>query len=161
MTFNPDEVSEYLGQFNEAYAAATPPDSSGGSDKIPDGAYQTRIKVAEIIWSKKINDWVLKWELEVLGPEQRGAQLIHWNRFKCKDEQDTRTKLGWLKKDLSVCGIDVQDNLARLEPLLPALEGKILEIQVQTKNGYQNSYFNRLITSANPDEPPPPEDVPF
>ena len=158
MTYNPDDVAEELARYDEEFAAAPIPETSGASERIPDGTYQASIKNASVKYSKakpgKPAKLMLEWWLKILGPTHAGAEIPRWNHF------DSAEKLGWLKKDLAICGLTL-GRLAALEAALVELLDKRLEITLRTNGQYQNVYFNRLITSANPDEPPPAGDTPF
>jgi hypothetical protein len=97
---------------------------------------------------------MLEWHLKILGPTCQGEDLRRWNHFA------TQENLGFLKKDLAICGIQV-GNLATLESQLIPLIDKVVEITAKTNGQYQNVYLNALIVRA-PDAPPADDpDVPF
>jgi hypothetical protein len=152
MTYYHDDVAGELGRLDEDYKSAPIPDPNQRS-RVPDGTYQAKIKNLAVKRSKGGGKLMLEWWLTIEGPEFKGTDIPRWNHF------DTTEKLGWLKKDLAICGLEL-DRLATLEAKLPALLDKVLEIQVQTRTSqgkeYVNVYFNRLV-----DIGPKIEEAPF
>lgn len=152
MSYGYDDNTDELGRLDEDYKAAPIPDSNQRT-RVPDGTYQAKIKNLAVKRSKGGGKLMLEWWLTILGPECKGTDIPRWNHF------DGQEKLGWLKKDLAICGIELE-RLAQLEAKLPALLDKVLEIQVQTRTSqgkeYVNVYFNRQISID-----PKVEDVPF
>jgi hypothetical protein len=141
-----DDIANELAGYQGDFDAAQAPEGGAVGGKIPDGDYQATIRKVELIRSKKNGKLNLRWRLRVIGPRCPGAELTKWNGF------DSAEKLGYLKKDLAICGLQVPA-LAKLEAILPDLDGKTVEVHVETNGQYQNVYLNSCAAGAPPDVP--------
>jgi hypothetical protein len=137
-----DDIANELAGYQEDFNAAPMPEGGGMDAKVPDGSYQATIKRVDITRSKKNNKLLVRWRIKITGPILIGAELTKWNGF------DDQEKLGYLKKDLAICGVQVT-NLAKLEAQLVELDGKAVEVTVKTNGQYQNVYLN----SSSPETP--------
>jgi hypothetical protein len=141
---DPDQIANELAAMQEDFASAPTP-AGGSREKVPDGTYQAKVKNASVKRSKKSGRLMLEWWLTILGPTCAGVDVPRWNHFHSRDH------LAYLREDLQVLGLE-NVVLARLEAILPEVLDRIVEITVNTKNGFQGIYFERLV-QRNPDVP--------
>ena len=137
----PADLSDLEGEFNNAEEQ-----KARNFDPIPDGKYIAEVLEADII-QKPDGRRMLKWKLAVVGGPFDGRWLWRNNMV------ETRQNLGFLKKDLGVCGI----TLAKLNDLnerAKELVGLCVEIAQVTKGQFSNVYLNRLLTQAEVDALP-------
>lgn len=131
------KYSDDLASLDDKWAA-TKVDSG---DKFPDGTHQASISRVSIGESKDHSRLFVVWELLGVSPEVEGMTHKH---FRTLDDKN----LPWLKKELAVCGVELE-RLSDLEDRLPELLDKVLEITVKTKAGdnqnFTNTYFNAKV----------------
>lgn len=135
-----------LASLDEKWTTTTAAGENGG--KFPDGLYHAKVSRAAITESKDHSRLFLVWELEGVSPEVEGITHTH---FRTIDDKN----LGWLKKELQVCGVQLE-RLSDLEDHLTDLLDVVIEVRVKTTNkdgkDYTNTYFNAKIAD---------DDVPF
>lgn len=123
---------------------------------VPDGEYNVRVDAVEVVPPKPAHELgddekpkcTLKWDLIIEGGDLDGKRL--WARNGIPVPGDTQTeanqKLGFLKKNLRVVGIDIESPDFRLSKLLStgldALLDRRIRVAAKTgKTGYQNVNF--------------------
>lgn len=107
-------------------------------DPLPDGKYFVEVDAAEVTTSRS-GQAMLKWTLRVLQGRFDNRMLWRNNML------ETRQNLGWLKKDLKICGVELA-KLNDLNTRASELVGLCLEITQKTSDKYSNVYLNRLLT---------------
>lgn len=127
-------------QFREIPAAE-------GGVSVPAGKYIANISELELTQTKDRTKWMLRWTLEIVGGPFDGRKLFRNNLW------DTPQQVGFLKRDLINCGIDVNDigfkfNTFMNENLTDLLDTHI-QVQVAKKTGNDgrentNVYINGL-----------------
>jgi hypothetical protein len=134
-----------LSQWQSDYESAPAERENKGSDSVPDGKYQVRISRLTMTESKKGNNPMLEFELDILGPKCAGRKLWKRNMLVSADN------IKWLKGDLYVCGL-VLKNLNDLndQEILGTLIGVTLEVTKKTKGEYENVYLDKRITIDAP-----------
>lgn len=141
-----------LAALNESYASAV-----GDPNSLPpDGDYQAVIDRFDILESKKNGRLYLKTEMTVVGGAHNG-----WPASTLHDLEDP-DRIGWVKKHLTVLGVEVED-LSQLEDALTAALDVPVLITVKTNGEYRNCYVNdRLGAPLRSDlgNPPSPVTVP-
>jgi len=134
-------------------------DSGRDFDPLPDGTYQVVVDEVELVWTKDRTRRMLKWTLRIISYPHEGRMVWKWNGIE-------RDKLGWLKRDLAICGLTL-DRLSELPRRLGSLLDVCLEVNVKTNKRddreYQNCYFRKKLQLNGIDDVPPPadEDAPF
>jgi hypothetical protein len=107
-------------------------------DTLPDGKYFVEVEAAEVKTSKA-GQPMLSWTLRVLQGRYDNRMLWRNNML------ETKQNLGWLKKDLKICGVELA-KLNDLNTRASELVGLCLEITQKTSDKYSNVYLNRLLT---------------
>ena len=130
-----------LSQWDEDYAAAEVEPNK--FDDVPDGKYQVKVEKVEMARTQS-DAPMLKWQLRVLGPQNRGRMLFRNNVVASKEN------IKFLKADLLTCGLELA-KLSDLPNRLPELLDVGLEITKRTRGEYSNVYFNRRIVLDDPD----------
>jgi hypothetical protein len=145
-----DEVKQLDEVFNEA------PEPAGGS-QVPDGTYYARVDSLELKKSQA-GKLMLKWDLVIEGDQptedldQYQGVTLHRNNM-----LESSQNLGYLKKDLKACGVDVHREGFALSQFLDeemdSLLDLVVEIQVRTTkkdgNTNQNIYINGLADGGS------------
>lgn len=109
-----------------------------GFSRVPDGDYTAYIYSARAAMSEDDQPIPrLEWEFIVIGGEYADRHLFRNNVLKDKQA------LGWLKKDLRACGVDVDDPAFRVSEFLVNGTEQLLDVEVDVtvKN---KKYINRL-----------------
>ena len=132
-TYDPD-LSIYEAAWNQS-AEVSPTTST---DEVPDGVYHCSVHTVEIKTSKAGN-LMLAWQLKVIGPTNKGRLVFRQNMIAAD-----ATRLAYLRKDLSTCGVD-PGQISTLRDRLELLLDREIEVKVETKGQYRNVYINRLI----------------
>lgn len=152
--------SDELDALSEDYLAAKVPE---GGNKLPDGTWQVRVESVEIKESQNSDRLYLAWKLVCTHGEYEGSSHVHFRTI----DKDNVT---WLKKELTVCGLELA-SLSELEDRLEEVLDVVIEIAVKTKPGtdkktgnevqYTNTYFNKRLDGNEGDYAPPGDgDVP-
>jgi hypothetical protein len=123
------------------YAHAVPPEDTQFSE-VPDGAYQVKVERVELGRTKLTGRRRLKWGLTVLAGEHKGQWIWRQNMI------ETAENCRWLKKDLAVCGVEL-DTLAELDYKLKALLDIKLDITVRKSGDFHNVYFNARLDAVS------------
>ena len=136
------DVRHELALLDEAWVNTEIP--AGGSSCLPDGTYQVKIEAARIVERKDGSGIMLVMELECLHGNYEGRTHTHIRSI-------DGDQLQWLKKELSVCGVEME-YLSELPDRLEDLLDNVVEIKVKTnkKNDkeYVNTYFNRSVKTG-------------
>jgi hypothetical protein len=134
MSTNMEEID--LTQFDDDYSAAPAPESN--DSKVPEGKYVAKIERVLFRNAKSSGRPMLSWELKIVeGASSVGRKVFRNNLL------DSPERLGWVKKDLRTCGIEVV-KLSELN--LDELLDRELEVQVKHNGDNQNVYLNRLVS---------------
>ncbi len=119
---------EDLDYLDEEFIEAEEPE---GFSKVPDGDYVARVEAARAEMSQDGQTPKLSWELVIVGGEYDGRHLFRSNFLK-----DSRN-VGWLKKDLRACEIDIDSPSFKVSEFLVSgteqLLDLILDITVKNK----------------------------
>jgi len=86
---------------------------------------------------------MLKWKLKVIAPSHVGG--IIWRNNVIGSDSNVR----WLKNDLHVCGLDL-DEIKELPAKLEKLLNVALEVTKKTRGENENVYINRRIITDRP-----------
>jgi len=124
-------------------------------ENLPDGVYQVSLSSIRITRSKASNRLQTVMEFMVETGEERGAYI----RKYCGME--TAENLDYLTRDLRVLGIK-QFKWSNVVEKFIGIIDKYYEIELKTKNGYQNVYIQREIEPIKGSiKDSADEDVPF
>ncbi len=137
----PDDDPYDLAQWSEAYKNATIEDRE--FESVPDGKYQVVVDTVEMAKSQTSGNPMLKWKLKVIAPSHVGG--IIWRNNVIGSDSNVR----WLKNDLHVCGLDL-DEIKELPAKLGTLLNVALEVTKKTRGENENVYINRRITTDQP-----------
>jgi hypothetical protein len=132
-----------LEQFNDAYDEAEEPEND--FSPVPDGTYQTIVDAVELKPTKKTGEPMIAWTLRIVAGTKEGRLLF-------KNSVIKEDSLGYLKADLSICGV-ILKKFSDLDVKLSNLLDVGLEVKVVNKEGtYQgkptvntNVYFQKSI----------------
>jgi len=122
-----------LSHLDEAFAQASAP----GPECVPDGAYLVEVEAAELRQTRHTARPMLCWTLKILTPPFADRRL--W-RHQVLGPQT----LGWLKKDLRLCGLQLS-RLSDLPDHLDNLRGLRLEVSKRTRDDYVSILFRRRM----------------
>jgi hypothetical protein len=128
----PFDLSDLQGMYQEA----KPAEVSGGD--IPPGTYQAKVDKVELALSQQGNR-MLKWQLRILSGQYAGRCEFRQNML------ETPQNMEYLKRDLDICGIALQD-ICELPGILGDLLDVCLEIKVVVKGENRNVYLNKRLT---------------
>ena len=106
-------------------------------ETIPAGKYQTVVDKVELKYAESSGNPMLVWTLRIISSAYR-------DRFLWKNSVILPHTLGFLKKDLSLCGLG-SIKLSELKDHLDDLLDLRLEITLKVKNENSNIFFNRLL----------------
>ena len=137
---DPPVTAEDLATLDNEYSDSKPPGND--FDPVPDGTYQARVHKVSL---DRIKEYILlKWQLKIINGTCAGRVMFKTNFI-------NEGQLGYLKADLSRCGVNLEllhDLPDRLKDLLDV----VVEVQQKTstktdKNGepYVNTYINRMV----------------
>jgi len=120
-----------LADLDEAFAQADVPRAA----PLPDGSYLVEVVLAELRATRQTARPMLCWTLRVLSGPFAARRL--W-----RNQVLGPANLGWLKKDLRLCGLELP-KLSDLPGQLARLRGVRLEVVKQTRGDYQAVLFRR------------------
>jgi hypothetical protein len=120
-----------LASLDEAFAHANVPDAA----PLPDGLYLVEVVLVELRATRQTARPMLCWTLRVLSGPFATRRL--W-----RNQVLSQNNLGWLKKDLRLCGLDLP-KLSDLHAHLDRLRGIRLEVVKHTRGDYQAVLFRR------------------
>jgi hypothetical protein len=106
-------------------------------NNTPDGIYQVYVDEVVMKETKESKEPMLAWKLKIINGKREGCFI-----FKNSVVKDTT--LGFIKTDLSICGL----TLSKFSEIYLSLESLLrtqLEIKVVTKGEYQNIYFQKKL----------------
>jgi preprotein translocase subunit YajC len=137
MAVNPKDKKELQKNWEGA-------EESGGGD-LPDGTYQFKIKGARFHMTEKGKPQ-FKTKIEVVG----GDEEFQGKELEVNDNLETSENMGWFKRKLRRLNIEVPESVDEITDgdVADAMEGKVFEGQVKTKNDFMNVYVNRLIVDG-------------
>lgn len=127
-----------LSRFDEEFRAETLEERPEVA-AVPDGRYRVIIERADLTQSATSGNPRLYWALRITGPNCQGRVIG-------KGHSITSSSLKWIKQELHICGIDPEP-FSELPGLLENMLGVELEITKRTKDGYENVYFEKKVTS--------------
>ncbi|MHB1462038.1 MAG: DUF669 domain-containing protein [Armatimonadota bacterium] len=129
-----------LVNYQSTYAVAAAQEQ--GFDDLPEGKYQVKVEMVELVRTKAKHEPMLKWTFKVIAPSCVGRLL--W-----KNTVISHDNMKYLKTDLHTCGLDLV-NLTDLPGRLHELLDMTLEINKRIKGGNDQIYINRRIVTADP-----------
>lgn len=132
-----------LSQYNDDYDRAEVQDKE--FETVPDGKYQVAVDRVELTRARSSGNPMLKWTLRILGPSHAGRLLWRNNVIGSPEN------LKWLKTDLHLCGLELQ-NLSDLPSSLERLLGVTLEVTKRTRGEHESVYLNRRVVLDRPGE---------
>ena len=106
-------------------------------DAVPPGKYQVVIENVALKYAESSGNPMLTWTLQVISSVCQDQRI--W-----KNSVILPHTLGYLKKDLWRCGVELE-KLNDLNNRLNELLDLRLEVTVKAKDGNTNVFFNRLI----------------
>lgn len=106
------------------------------NQKLPDGKYSMLIVEVEIKPNKN-NTPMIVYQLQPISGE-------YSSRFAWKNQTITQDALPFIKKDLSVLGIEL-DKFSDIKIKLNNAVNLCVEVTAKTKGEFQSFYFNSLI----------------
>lgn len=121
-----------LSSLDEAFAQARVPASA----PLPDGIYTVEVQSVELRQTRATARPMLCWTLCVLAPRTLTGRRLWRNQVLAAQN------LGWLKKDLRLCGLELT-KLSDLPDQLGHLCGVSLEIVKRTHGDYESVTFRR------------------
>jgi hypothetical protein len=122
-----------LSELDEAFAQAAIP----GPAPVPDGNYDVEVEAIELKRTRHTSRPMLCWTLRILSAPFASRRL--W-----RHQVLGPSTLGWLKKDLRLCGLELQ-RLSDLPAHLDDLRGLRLEISKNTRDDYVSILLRRRL----------------
>jgi hypothetical protein len=139
-----------LSRFNDEYRRTktedAPPASHPSQTRfgVPDGQYRVNVDSVELTTAKSSGNPMLKWKLRVLaGPYE--------HRWLFKNRVITPATLEWVKKEMAVCGLELEP-FSDLPHRLAELVNTELLVAKLTRGEYENIYLNKKVTPPNEGE---------
>ena len=132
-TFDLNDLDQMSG-----FANTEVPETNGA---VPDGRYTAFVEHVELNRTKN-DKRRLSWRLKIIGPSHVGRCVFNSHIL------ETPQNLKWLKKDLMLCGIELNawsEMPQRLQDLLDI----VLEVQVKTNGDFLNTYFRNRVQLAD------------
>lgn len=118
-----------------------------GYDVVPDGEYWTVVEDVSFDTLKSTGNPRMTWMLRILGPNRYGRQLR-------RDFVITRDSLKWLKRDLYLCGLELESlsdlpercvNLVNLKVLVRKQGRAVRILVVDRRIGEEGHTFLHLV----------------
>jgi hypothetical protein len=103
---------------------------------LPDGTYIVEVETVELRETRGTARPMLCWTLRVLAPSVVAGRRLWRNQVLGPQN------LGWLKKDLRLCGLEIA-KLSELPQHLDSLAGVTLQISKHTRGDYDAIAFRR------------------
>jgi hypothetical protein len=138
--------SNELSDFDEIPAAE---DSDFTS--VPDGKYTCSVERVELTRTKTGLP-MLRWSLRILGPSHQGRMLF-------KNSVIAEKSVGYLKRDLRRCGLELP-KFSDLPDHLSELLDVVLEVNKVTKGENENLFLNKRLQAPASGESAPKETLP-
>lgn len=135
-----DEFKREFAEFNEQFDDAPEASSATEYSEIADGKYQATIKNVEITRSKKNNNPMVKWTLEILGGCFNG-------RLVWKYSMVSADHVKYLKQDITACGLRLV-SFDTFPARCKELQGRRVEITLKKKGEFQGVYINGLLAGG-------------
>ncbi len=132
---NQEHANVDLSYLNSEFDAAEVNDQE--YDPIPPGNYQVVTDQVELKLAQSTGNPMLMWTLRIINSAFR-------DRFLWKSNTILPHTLGFLKKDLTICGLE-SIKLSELKKHLDDLLDLRLEVTMKNKNGCSIIFFNRLV----------------
>jgi hypothetical protein len=125
-----------LSPLDEDFAQA----SVAASLPLADGIYTVEVHTVELTQTRRSARPMLCWTLRVLAPDHAADRRLWRNQVLVPHN------LGWLKRDLHLCGLHL-DKLSDLPDQLPRLTGIVLEVVKRTHGDYDSVTFRRRASA--------------
>jgi hypothetical protein len=173
MTYNPDELTDYDKDFEDA-----PEDEGAPGGEVPPGTYQAYVMSARVVDNDYDGHPQLKLQCKIISGPCKGRVLFPQGSF--NPEEVIPTKSGpmapivFLKQMVSRLGLKVPITRASEIPgRLDEMLDRVLEVKVMERRGNsekRNYYVQRFVKKLDPhapadapDNPPPHTDdeIPF
>lgn len=141
------EVAKELKNLTKTWKQAQPV-SVGGFQTVPDGEYVANITEMSVQKSKNGRLQVVT-TFTIKGGEQDGSTV---KRF---DGLDNERSIGFFKGFAEVIGLDLPNDVTLLPSVLETFVGECedsFEINVKTKNEFQNVYVNGVAETEGAEE---------
>lgn len=129
-----------LAPLEDAFQRATLPTFE---TPLPDGIYEVEVETVELCSTRHSQKPMLCWTLRLLSPPSEATARRLW-----RNQVLNHANLGWLKKDLLLCGL-VLEKLSDLPHHLHQLRGFRLEIVKRTQGEYPSIRFRRALAPAS------------
>jgi hypothetical protein len=133
---------EDLEQYDDEFREADEPEIGGN---VPDGNYIVKVDAVEMRTSQNGNPY-LNWDLLVVNGECEGRHLFRNNMLQ------TQQNLGYLKHDLSTCGVNIKSPQFKLSNFLTKHLNKLLDLHLEVTAKARrddptrlNVYLNKLV----------------
>lgn len=110
-----------------------------GRSYLPDGNYNCRIESATIEESAKSGTLQISWNLSVVDGDYEGKSIRKW------DGLEGENSLDWLQGSLETLELELPDNIEDLGATLEESNGLLIEVSLNTRDEFQNCYFNELL----------------
>lgn len=125
-----------LSSLDEAFAQAPVPAPA----PVPDGTYTVEVETVELRQTRSTARPMLCWTLRVLAPRFAAGRRL-W-----RNQVIGPQNLGWLKKDLRLCGLELA-KLSDLPERLATLTGIVIEIAKHTRGDFESVTFRRRASA--------------
>lgn len=147
MTFDANQLDERLAPLAETYRETKVREPG---ELPPDGDYQARVDSFDFFESKDETRLFMKTVLVVVAGDEARAELTTIHQLNDPD------RLEFLKRHLTILGVEDPDEIRGLRPRLAAVVGRIVEARVATSNKtdasgnpYRNVYVNKVISAGS------------
>lgn len=131
-----------LAQYDDEFRDSEEPEIGGN---VPDGVYIAKVDSVEMRTSQAGN-YYLNWDLEIVSGGCVGRHVFRGNTMQ------TQQNLGYLKRDLKTCGVNIDSPKFKLSTFLTSHLTRLLdlnlEVIVKTRRddpARQNVYINKLV----------------
>jgi hypothetical protein len=135
-------------------------EESTGFSKLPDGDYRLQVDCVSVNQNQNTGKWSMKWEMKVVGGAYNDQKVFKFSNIPDGDEEPekAKTKLGMLKHDLKVAGVNVDHPKFSLGAFLDENKGhlnKLLDLVIDSKlvsqknnPDRQNVNFSKLVDAT-------------
>ena len=110
-----------------------------GGARLPDATYNARIGTPVVEESKASQRLQVNWPLTVIDGDYADKKL---NKYDGIEDADG---LAWLQGTLEILELEIPEDVTDLGSILQSADGLLVEITLQTKDEFQNIYFNELL----------------
>lgn len=121
---------------------------------LPDGQYQVMVETVELTTTKSTGRPMLKWRFRITSGQFE-------NRWIFKNRVITENTLDWVKKELTVCGMELEP-FSSLPFRLQDMVNVELAVAKVTRGEHENIYINKRLTpEANGELAELSDELPF